>query len=63
MKEYRAEEARRKIDLRNDLIAEYNLEDHPKANEAFDLAWEEKHSSGVGEVADFFYDLSRLMKV
>lgn len=47
--------------FKNDLISEYRLEGHPKADKLFDLAWEKGHSSGWEEVANEFDEMAGLL--
>jgi hypothetical protein len=55
-----------KIKLKNefgaDLIAEYNMTNHPKANKIFDKAWELGQSKGHEEVEYYFQDFVELFK-
>jgi hypothetical protein len=63
-------ETRKYRDLQNalerefkaDLFDEHGVTAHPKANRAFDIAWEHGHSSGYSEVANYFDDLADLLK-
>ena len=56
------EETRRLTDLfKADLIEEYGMTGHPRANRAFDIAWERGHSSGYSEVAIYFGELAELL--
>lgn len=59
---YRIEAVRRSLDFKADLLEEHGLSDHPKAEAAFLIAWEERHSNGCGEVVDFFYEIAQLLK-
>ncbi len=56
--EVRACEDQFKIDLE----VEYGLVGHPKADLLFSKAWEMGHSSGFGEVLNYYDELSELVK-
>jgi hypothetical protein len=45
-----------------DVLAEYGLTGNPKANDVFELAWEEGHSSGYSEVMLWVCKLASLVK-
>lgn len=45
-----------------DVLAEYGLTDHPKAEAVFALAWEEGHSCGYSEVEIWVGRLAELVK-
>ncbi len=45
-----------------DVLAEYGLTGHPKANAVFELAWDEGHSSGYSEVEIWVAKLAGLVK-
>ena len=46
----------------NDLLDEHDLKDGPKVAKAYQIAWEHGHSSGFGEVANWFSELVDLIK-
>lgn len=60
--EWRKQEARLFAQFRVDALAETDLTNHPKADRAFDMAWDERHSSGYMDVFHFLWDLADLMK-
>lgn len=54
--EYQAEHRRLHELFKSDALAEVGLTQHPKANKAFDLAWDDGHGYGLREV---LYHLER----
>jgi hypothetical protein len=48
--------------FREDLFAAEGVTGHPKAKECFDIAWNERHSYGLKEVASFFETIVVLIK-
>jgi len=59
---YYEEQDKLKNQFRKDLIAEYRMTNHPKANKIFDKAWELGHSKGYEEVEYYFCDFVELFK-
>jgi hypothetical protein len=59
---YDAELKRRNEEFKADLFEEHSVTGHPKAEKAFQLAWRYGHSSGLGEIANYFDDLVELIK-
>jgi hypothetical protein len=59
---YYEEQDKLKNQFRKDLIAEYHMTDHPKANKIFDKAWELGHSKGHEEVEYYFCDFVELFR-
>lgn len=57
-------EARRKVDarFRDDLLEALGIQNHPKANKLYDMAWEEGHSEGYRRVADVAEELAELLR-
>ena len=45
-----------------DVLAEYGLTGHPKANDVFEFAWNEGHSSGYSEVELWVAKLANFVK-
>jgi hypothetical protein len=45
-----------------ELFKFYDVTDNPKANKAFNLAWDFGHSCGYSEVNNYFIDLVELIK-
>ena len=62
MKHYQEENRRLQEEFRNDLIEEYEMTGHPKANKIFDKAWELGSSKGLEEVEYYFQDLVSLFE-
>lgn len=44
------------------LASEYGVENNPKFEKAFELAWQHGHSSGYSEVEIYFSDFAELIK-
>jgi hypothetical protein len=61
-KHYGDEILRLQNEFRNDLIAKYNMTNHPKANKLFDKAWDIGCSLGYSAVEDYFIDLLELFQ-
>lgn len=59
---WREDENRLCQQFEQDLYEEHELENHPKKEEAFRIAWELGHSSGLSEVEMWFTELAGLMK-
>jgi hypothetical protein len=49
-------------EFKTDLLADFGVVGNPKADKAFNLAWEYGHSSGYYEVVNYFHDLVDLIK-
>jgi hypothetical protein len=49
-------------EFKRDLFDQHGVTGHPKAERAFQLAWDYGHSSGFQEVANYFDDLADLLK-
>jgi hypothetical protein len=62
MKHYQEENLRLQEELRHDLIAEYKMSHHPKANQLFNKAWDMGCAGGPEEVEYYFRDLVELFK-
>lgn len=58
---YNAETIRLTNLFKADLFEEYGVADNPKADDAFNLAWQHGHSAGYSEVANYFDDFVRLI--
>ena len=50
-----------RADLKTDLEHAYSLQNHPKRNDLFTMAWERGHSSGINEVISEYDDLADLL--
>ena len=61
LKHYYDEQDKLKNQFRDDLIAEYNMVNHPKANKIFDKAWE-LGKRNHEEVEYYFQDLVEFFK-
>lgn len=61
-KRYRDLEQKLLSQFKKDLIAEFRLTDHPKADLCYDLAWSEGHASGLHEVVMYFERFSELIR-
>lgn len=48
--------------FRNDLFAYFNVQNHPRAEIAYGIAWEHGHSYGYREVCNYFIDLLPLVQ-
>jgi len=62
MKLYQEENLRLQEEFRKDVIAEYNMTEHPKANKIFNKAWDMSCSLGYVEVINCFSDLVELFQ-
>jgi hypothetical protein len=62
MKHYQEENLRLQEEFRHDLIAEYKMTHHPKANKLFNKAWDMGCSGGLEEVEYYFRDLIELFQ-
>lgn len=63
LKHYREENLRLQNEFRRDLIAKYNMTDHPKADKLFNKAWDYGCSLGYSSTEDYFIDLIDLMEL
>lgn len=61
-KEYDAESAKLRQEFKNDLFDEFGVNDNPKKDRCFDLAWEHGHPSGHEEVYNYFGDFVELIQ-
>jgi hypothetical protein len=48
--------------FKKDVLKEYGLENHPKAEKVYALAWQEGHAYGLEEVAIWVEKLANLVK-
>lgn len=62
MSAYRAETSRVYKQFHDDLLEEYDVTEHPKAELCFDKAWERGHSNGFESVFNAFDDLVELIQ-
>ena len=61
-KAYHLEDGRLREQFKQDLEMEHGLDDHPKRDRLFELAWEHGHSSGYREVAIYYDEFAELLK-
>ncbi len=61
IKHYQQEQKRLQDEFRVDLLEDYNMTHHPKANQLFDKAWDFGSSAGLWEVEDYFVSLIELL--
>lgn len=59
--EFREESRKIKKAFRADLLKQYGVESHPKAERCFALAWEHGHASGLEEVMGYFEEFVELL--
>lgn len=59
---HHAEESRLRSIFKADLEQEYGVSGHPKADKLFDIAWSHGHSSGYGEVANYYGEFAELLQ-
>jgi len=58
---YQNEEANIRAEFRRDAIEACDLTGHPRANDAFDMAWDDGHSDGYRAVFSRLEELSTLL--
>jgi hypothetical protein len=61
-KHYSEESKRLQDEFRKDLIAEYKITHHPKADKLFNKAWDMGSAGGLEEVEYYFRDLIELFQ-
>ena len=59
---YKANDEALLAKFKYDLLAEHGLLEHPKADRAYALAWDEGHSSGLEEIVNYFEGYADLLK-
>ena len=62
VKLYREEVVRLQNEFRKDLIAKYNMSNHPKSDKLFNMAWDFGGSLGYDAVEDYFSNLINLFQ-
>jgi len=62
MKHYQEENKRLQDEFRKDLITEYKMSHHPKADKLFNKAWDMGCAGGPEEVEYYFRDLIELFQ-
>lgn len=60
--DYLVESARRTAQFKAELFAKHKVANNPKAERAFEIAWEAGHAHGYHEVASYFEELVELIK-
>lgn len=60
--QYREKQAELNIQFEHALYKEYDVENNPKRQKCFELAWEHGHSSGFSEVENYFSEFVELIK-
>lgn len=58
---YLAQQKEKETLFKTDLLEAYDLQDHPKGQRAFEIAWDMGHSNGLYEVLKNFDSLSQLL--
>jgi len=59
---YLEEEEKKRNELKVKLAKEYGIENNPKLDRLFEIAWGFGHSSGFNEVDIYFSDMVDLIK-
>ena len=59
---YREDDNRCLQEFKTDLFASFDVANHPKAEKAFDIAWDDGHAAGLHEVLYHFERLVDLLK-
>jgi hypothetical protein len=62
MKHYQEENLRLQEELRHDLIVEYKMTGHPKADKLFNKSWDMGCANGPEEIEYYFRDLVELFR-
>lgn len=52
---------KQQIQIKDTLASEFGVEDHPKLDKCFELAWEYGHGHGYSEIRKYFIDLVELI--
>jgi len=60
--QYNDESVSKFQEFKTDLLDEHDVSDNPKADKAFEMAWDYGHASGYNEVASHFESLIELIK-
>ncbi len=61
IKQYRERQENLNEEFRVDVLEEYGLTEHPKADKVYTMAWDHGHSSGYYEVAQWVSELAELV--
>ena len=59
---YLEEEEKKRSEFKEKLAKEYGIENHPKLDRLFEIAWDFGHSSGFNEVDIYFSEMVDLIK-
>ncbi len=59
---YYREEQLLLLEFKTDLFEKHGVTDNPKRENCYSIAWERGHSSGLGEVMNYFSDFVELIK-
>jgi hypothetical protein len=59
---YNVESARLHTEFKEDIFDEFGVQNHPKRERVFEMAWDRGHSSGFSEVYLVFEELVELIK-
>ncbi len=59
---WNVENARLHTEFKEDIFGEFGVQNHPKRERVFELAWDRGHSSGFSEVYLVFEELVELIK-
>ena len=60
--QWREQSRKLREEFKEDLAKEFEVENNPKFEKCFELAWSFGHSSGLNEVKIYFADLVELIK-
>lgn len=58
---YQADVARLREEFKQDMAKSYGVENHPKVEVAFRIAWDHGHGNGYTEVDSYFSELAELL--
>lgn len=58
---YQADDARLYQEFKQDMFKSYGVENHPKVEVAWRIAWDHGHASGYSEVDLYFSELAELL--
>lgn len=59
---YRDERLIRRFHFKEDLLDDNGLTDHPKADKAFDIAWDRAHGGSLHDVREYFEEITPLLR-
>lgn len=58
---YYAAQAQMRLQFKADVLQEHGLTGHPKADKVYDMAWQEGHADGYGNIERWVEDLAELV--